>query len=144
MCSSRNVPKVVRCILSVGLLAVLSYEGWWVFQSYVRPYQRQQWAKNLRHTLLSTKALEAQLRKDNAFGRVTGARVFNCQITQAPPYEKQRWDYVCYLYWGTQQGLMESVHQMKFGVMADSSRITRLSDLVPADGPLPPLSVTQQ
>ena len=138
------MPREIRWILWVGLLAFVLFQASGIRDVFVRPYQRQQWADNLRHTTLDTNAVEAQLRKDNAFGHVTGARAFGCGLTQAPPYEKQRWDYTCHLYWGTQPGLKESVHQMKFGVMVDSSRITRLSDLVPADGPAPPLSVTQQ
>ena len=136
------MPKEIRWISSIGLLAFIVFQAWGVRDAFVRPYQRRQWADNLRQTILSTQAVEAQLRKDNAFGHVTGARAFGCELTQRPPYEKQNWDYTCHLYWGTQPGLRESVHQMKFGVMVDSTRITRLSDLVPADGPAPPLSVT--
>jgi hypothetical protein len=138
------MPREVRWILWMALLALIIFEARGVVDVYVRPYQRRQWAENMRQTKLSTQALEAQLRKDNAFGRVIGARAFGCEFIQVPPYEKQGWDYICHLYWGTQPGLQESVHQMKFGVMVESNRITRLSDLVPAFGPRPPLGEAQQ
>lgn len=107
-----------------------------------KDHERQQWAENVHSTKMSTYLLERQLRADNAFGHVAEARAFGCEFTQAPPDEPQRWDYICHLYWGTQPGVAQSIHQMKFAAMVDSSRITRLSDLVPANGPDPPLGET--
>jgi hypothetical protein len=137
---SRSFTKIRSWILSVGLLALLLFEARGIVPVYVKPYRDKQWAENVRHTKLSVKALEAQLRRDNVFGHVTEARVFGCEFTQAPPDERQGWDYICHLYWGTQPGVLESIHQMKFGAMVDASRITRLSGLVPEVGPAPPLS----
>lgn len=107
-----------------------------------KEHERQRWAENVPLTKMSTYLLERQLRAANAFGHVSEARAFGCEFTQAPPDEPQRWDYICHLYWGTQSGVAQSIHQMKFGAMVDSSRIMRLSGLVPANGPDPPLGET--
>jgi hypothetical protein len=138
------MPKELRWILAVALFAFLAFEVWGFVQIQERQSQRRQMEDRVasaRRTKPKPTALEGLLRQGNAFGHATEARVLACEYGRIPEDDKEQvWDYLCHLYWGTQPGLKESVHQMKFGVMADSSGITRLSDLVPEKGPAPLLA----
>ena len=138
--SRRKHLMTKRIGLSIALIAVLAVlvrdvRGW--IDISEKQQQRQEWAENVRTSKMSTYQLERQLRAANAFGHVTESRAFGCEFIGRPPGEPQGWDYMCHLYWGTQPGVAQSTHQMKFGAMVDSSQITRLSDLVPVHGPLP-------
>jgi len=105
--------------------------------------KRQEWAETVRRTKLDHAAVEAQLRRENAYGHAKEAQVLECGFTRLRPGYPQGWDYTCFLYWGTRPGVAKAINEMKFGAMVDSSRITRLSDLVPASGPEPSLNGAQ-
>lgn len=124
----------------VPLLIVLVFlMGWLRFMigTHNRQHELHQ-AVEVYRAKLQPAALKGQLRGDNAFGHARDARLLDCVYNQAPASHTQRWDYICFLYWGTQPGA-KPTNQMKFGVMVDSSHVTRLSALVPAQSPDPPL-----
>jgi len=93
--------------------------------------------ENQIRSKLQAQALETQLRSENAYGHAKGASTLICEIRVGVP--NNNWDYICLLYWRSQAGVAQSRNEMKFGAMVDSSHVTRLSALVPAHGPDPPL-----
>lgn len=107
---------------------------------YRQYYELPRFAEEMARTKLGHASLTRLLRSENAYGHARDAQVLECGFTPSPPYAPPRWDYICFLYWGTQPGVEQSVQQMKFGAMVDSTRVTQLSDLVPANGPNPPLN----
>ena len=131
------VPKEIRWIFYAALLSAILIKVIGLSQMHGEAQRREQRAEDFKKKIQGT-ALQAQLRKDNVFGHGAEARVLDCTSHVAWKEEPQ-WDYLCFMYWGTAPGVRESVHQMKFGVMVDSSHVTRMSALVPKDAPEPPL-----
>ena len=140
MASQFLTPKRIGKIVFAAALAIYFGAGARNLIGYYRQeYELPKFAEEMARTKLQATPLERQLRGENAFGHARDARVLACVFEPAPPYQPQRWDYICFLYWGTQPGVEQSINEMKFGAMVDSSHVTRMSALVPAKGPDPPL-----
>jgi hypothetical protein len=134
------MPKEIRWIFYAALVAVILMQLIGFRQRYRDGEETRRVAEEFR-TKLHENEIVAQLRRDNVFSHAAEARVLDCTFNQVAGREGQHWDYLCFLYWGTQPGVQQSAHQMKFGVMVDSSHITRMSPLVPKDAPEPPVDV---
>ena len=135
------MPNEIRWIFYAALIAAILMKVIGLSQMHREAQRREQRAEDFKKKIQGT-ALQAQLRKDNVFGHGAEARVLDC-VSHVVLEEGPQWDYLCFLYWGTAPGVRESAHQMKFGVMVDSSHVTRMSALVPKDAPEPPLEVAQ-
>jgi hypothetical protein len=81
--------------------------------------------------------LVQQLAESNAFGKAALARTFWCS-------RAEQWDEICQIGGATDPKTGKvAPGGMKFGVVMDSERITRMSELNPADGPTPPFSKSE-
>jgi hypothetical protein len=81
--------------------------------------------------------LVRQLAESNAFGKAALAHTFWCGYGE-------RWDEICQIGGAADPKTLKAVPGgMKFGVVMDAERITRMSGLYPADGPAPPFSKSE-
>jgi hypothetical protein len=129
----------------IGIVMVMAY-GAWMLSGNVRqlvpllaPDSGQHDREAGRHQKLGGTELVRQLAESNAFGKAALAHMFWCGDSYEGP-----WDEICQI----GGGMDPKRHQvipggMKFGVVMDAERITRMSGLYPADGPAPSFSKSE-
>jgi hypothetical protein len=129
----------------IGIVMVMAY-GAWMLSGNVRqlvpllaPDSGQHERQAGRSQKLGGANLVQQLAESNAFGKAALAHMFSCSD------HVELWDEICHIGGGMDPSNPGKVVPggMKFGVVMDAERITRMSGLYPADGPAPSFSKSE-
>jgi hypothetical protein len=129
----------------IGVVMVMAYGAWMLYGNVNRlvPVLAPQFVRQQREAerlrKLGGADLVQQLAEANAFGQAALAHMFLCTDHAHP------WDRICQIGGGMDPARPGKVIPggMKFGVVMDAERITRMSDLYPADGPDPSFSKSE-
>jgi len=133
---SRQIGIVVAMAFGAWILYGTLYGSVHQLRSLLVPGLVQQ-ERERRPQKLGGANLVQQLAESNAFGKAALAQTFWCSPSEP-------WDEICQIGGATDpQTGTAAPGGMKFGVVMDSERITRMSGLFPADGPDPPLSKSE-
>jgi hypothetical protein len=127
----------------IGIVLAMAFGAWMLYGTLygsvhqlmplLAPELAQQ-ERERRPQKLGGANLVQQLAESNAFGKAALAHTFWCGHVEP-------WDEICQIGGATDPNTGSvAPGGMKFGVVMDSERITRMSGLYPADGPAPPFS----
>ncbi len=127
----------------IGIVLAMAFGAWMLYGTLygsvhqlmplLAPDLAQQ-ERERRPQKLGGANLVQQLAESNAFGKAALAHTFWCGHVEP-------WDEICQIGGATDPNTGNvAPGGMKFGVVMDSERITRMSGLYPADGPAPPFS----